>query len=415
MTTSPSLRTLAAVLLVTLVLLTVWSVYNLYSADRSAASPTPHTVASFSGLGQSDFVAALLPNVLCNCTQVTGGNTTLFASITQWVNVSIESSVSLSIPGTISLADHFAVVLSTPVWSKPLYSALNESGAIAGTSATVQDHFSINVSMLENLTKQIDEQLAYTSAEATLTVSQVVEGTVSVDGLSGFVTVAPVANFTFTSATLTSGILQPASSGVLQSTAGTDGPIPWSAYAFLIGAAAALLAVVGWYVSLAPRPGTEEEPLPDLEELIAPYDEVIAETRIAPDTPMVVPIERWKDLVKISDTLGKPILRPRAQPPATTRASFYVIDGEVGYVYRYRSRDPTPVQARPVEGLPMEPSDLVQRARALGVRTEALTAADPRYREAVIRFRRLRSLLQARRWPEAQTALEKFEEFLGPP
>lgn len=414
MTSPRALRTVAAVLVVVLVLLAVWAVYNFYSDARAASTPVARTVASFSGAGQGGFVASLLPNDLCNCTQISGGNITLFSSITQWINVSLESSVTLSAPGTISLVDHFAVILSTAAWSKTLYGAFNESGPVAGTTATVRDQFSINVSSLENLTKQIDEQLDYESPEATLSLSQMVEGTVSVDGISGIATVSPLANFTFTSATLSSGILQPTSTGVLQTTTGTDGPIPWSAYAALIVTAGSLLAALTWYVSLVRRPGTEEDALPDLEELIAPYEEVIAETRTAPDPAVVVPIERWKDLVKISDTLGKPILRPMARLPSAKRTDFYVIDGDVGYVYRHRSGGSTPIHGLPGAVHAQTPADLLDRVRAVAAQTAALSADDLRYRNAVARFRQIQALLQGRRWPEAERALDELEGFLGP-
>jgi Family of unknown function (DUF5305) len=414
MTSPRSLRTFAGLLVVLLVLLTAWSAYNLYSDARAASMPTTRTVAYYSGAGQGGFVASLLPNDLCTCTKISGGNTTLFSSITQWVNVSLVSSITLSTPGTISLVDRFAVILSTPEWTKSLYSTTNESGPFDGTTAMAQDHYSINVSALENLTKQIDEQLDYTNPEATLTISESVEGTVSVGGASGVATVAPQVSFTFNTITLSSGILQPTDTGALQTTAGTDGPIPWSGYVLMVAAAGALLAAVGWYLSLSRRAGTEEDALPDLEELIAPYDEVIAETRTVPDPAMVVPIERWKDLIKISDTLGKPILRPMARPPSSTRASFYVIDGDVGYLFRYRSDEARPNRGGLNAVDSMTPRDLLQRVRTAADRTSSLPADDPRYRNAVARFRRIQALLQARRWPEAEKALSELEVFLGP-
>jgi Family of unknown function (DUF5305) len=414
MTSARSLRTGASVLVVILVLLTLWSAFNLYSDARTASTPTTRTVASYSVVGQGGFNASLLPNDLCNCTEISGGNTTLFSSITRWVNASLVSSITLSTPGMISLVDRFAVTLSTPAWTKPLFGAINGTGPIDGKVATAQDHYSINVSALENLTKQIDEQLNYVNPEATLTISESVEGTISAGGVSTIAAVAPQVSLTFNTVTLSSGILQPTSTGVLETNAGTDGPIPWSAYLFVVAAAAALVAALGWYLSLSRRVGREEEAVPDLEELIAPYEEVIAETRTAPDPAMVVPIERWKDLIKISDTLGKPILRPMARPPSTERTSFYVIDGDVGYLYRYGSGEPAPIRGAPRPVSTTAPPDLLERVRAIADRAAALSADDPRYRNAVARFRQVRALLQAHRWPEAEKALSELEVFLGP-
>jgi hypothetical protein len=47
-------------------------------------------------------------------------------------------------------------------------------------------------------------------------------------------------------------------------------------------------------------------------------------------------VDDFSDLVKIADTLGKPILRPTGGPVAGD-SEFLVLDGDVAYSYRYPS------------------------------------------------------------------------------
>ncbi len=72
-----------------------------------------------------------------------------------------------------------------------------------------------------------------------------------------------------------------------------------------------------------------------LEEMIKPYREVILRTR-TPPPPNALSIRGWEDLVRASDTLGKPILRYETDNGVSMNA-FYVLDGPVGYVFVYGS------------------------------------------------------------------------------
>ncbi len=417
MTSRTTLRTLGALLVVAFMLLTIWSLYSFYSDTRAAGTTTTHTVASYESVGNGTFVAALVPNDLCNCTQVTGGNTTLFASITRTVNVTMASTVGMTAPGTIQWLDEFSVVLSTPAWAKPVYVSQNISSAIPGAETTVAEEYTINVSYVENLTTTIDTQLNYTAPYATLELTSLVVATVAVGGSSSqTLVVSPSANFTFESSTIATGFLPSTARGNLTSLPAADGPVPVSAY-LTVAVAATLLAVSTiWFASVNSRPGEYDlEPVPDLDEMIAPYEEAIAETATVPDPAATIPIDRWEDLVKVSDTLGKPILRPLVGPAPGPRNAFYVLDGDVGYLFRYEPgavvpspRPPEP----PLSELPGGGAQLLERVRLVAARVEALPPGDPRLAKALARFRRVRALLGARRWVEAERTLADLERLV---
>lgn len=70
-----------------------------------------------------------------------------------------------------------------------------------------------------------------------------------------------------------------------------------------------------------------------LDEIIRPYEEAIAVITGAPKVTTVTSVATFPDLVKIADTLGKPILRPAG--PDSARSTFFVLDGLLAYTYRY--------------------------------------------------------------------------------
>ena len=75
-----------------------------------------------------------------------------------------------------------------------------------------------------------------------------------------------------------------------------------------------------------------------LEEAIKPYREVIVGTRTPPPLEHLE-IREWADLVRVSDTLGKPILR-FSPGPTDGGHVFYIRDGSTTYLYDYDFRAP---------------------------------------------------------------------------
>lgn len=406
-----TLRTVTAILVFVFVLLAIWSGYNLYSDSRATTSSSSHTLADYTVDGSGDFVATLLPNDLCNCTRVAGGNTTLFTAITQTVNVTLTTSISVSAPATIETTDQFAVVLSTAVWSKSIYTAVNQTSAVAARTATRADEYSVNVSAVEALITLIDGQLNYVASQATLSVTSTVVSSIAVTGVSAAPESVSTANLTFFSSTIGASFLGSTSSGSVVAASISDSPVPTSAYLYLALALAALGASIAWLMLLRPR-GEEGETILPLENLIAPYEEAIAETAMIPDPETTISVERWEDLVKIADTLGKPILRPPRDGPGSVRGTFYVLDGSVGYLYRYAGAGGSAGKSELGSERPRITTD---RLRGVSDRIRAIGPSDARFTDAVEQFRLVRAYLRARRWSDADRAFDALEAVLNAP
>ncbi len=333
MTLSPRARRVAAVLAVVFVLTTVWAAYYLYAETHpSGAGPTGTTVATYSESSVGQFAAAVRPSYLYNnSTEVYGGDVTLFAPITNWINSSITYSLETNRTAAVSLVETFAVTLSTTAWSKTLFTSLNSSSWAATTVATLGFQYAINVSRVVALAAAINSQLDYYGSGYTLSLDPVITGTVEAAGLEQSLALEPELNFSFSGSLITPSGLSYAATGSLlappppTATSGVAGAFPYLALVGSVGG----LGGSAWVATRRP----EEEPVAPLEEIIRPYDEAIAVISAAPKGTTVTAVATFSDLVKIADTLGKPILRPAGPDPA--RSTFFVLDGLLAYTYRY--------------------------------------------------------------------------------
>lgn len=197
----------------------------------------------------------------------------------------------------------------------------------------------------------------------------------------------------------------------------------------------------------------------ELEALIKPYSEVIVGTRTPPEGASQIEVEVWGDLVKTSDTLGKPILRCGSAGDQPGRL-FYVRDGSVDYVYLYRATEapglpseslagappvagagteplspgangtaaeanPAAVPAEPEPGTPSpgdgrhplpSPEDSMQRttekARELLTKLKTIPPSSPEAREATPHIQAALQLLSRGDSPAAKVQLDEAERWL---
>jgi hypothetical protein len=409
---SPRIHRLAAVLVVVFVLTTVWAVYYLYAETHpSGGGSSGTTVATYSESSVGGFAAAVRPSYLYNnSTEVYGGNVILFTPITNWINASITYSLESNRTAAISLAETFAVTLSTPVWSKTLFTTLNSSSLPAATAATLTLRYAINVSSVVALAAAIDAQLGYQGNAYTLSLDPAISGSVKVGANEQLLALEPRLNFTFTGSLITPTGLAYASTGSLFAPAvpmtagGLSATVPYLALVGSVGG----LGCSAWVATRR----SEEERVPPLDEIIRPYEEAIAVVAGTPTEATATPVATFVDLVKIADTLGKPILRPTG--PDAARRTFFVLDGLLAYTYRYPYNGGTPAETpAPSENETDSPSargwspttaalvqQLQQEVKRLhDLSLDAATAADARRRVS-------RALDLIRAGAEAEVAIE---------
>jgi hypothetical protein len=330
---STRIRQLAAVLVVVFVLTTVWAAYYLYAETHELPSSASGTsIATYSENSVGGFAAAVRPSYLYNnSTEVYGGDTNLFTPITSWINSSITYTLEANRTAAISLVETFTVTLSTPAWSKPLFSSFNNTSLPAATTATLASQYSLNVSSVVALATAIDAQLGYYGSEYTVSLEPVISGSVEVAGIAETVALVPQLNYTFDASLITPSGLSYTSTGSLadlSSSASGGGVSMVVPYIALVGS----IGGVGSSAWVATR-RTDEERIPPLDDIIRPYEEAIATVSGYPEGVTSMAVPEFADLVKIADTLGKPVLRPAGPDPV--HPMFFVLDGPNAFTYRY--------------------------------------------------------------------------------
>lgn len=417
MKVSRTVRQAAAILVVVFLLTTIWAVYYVYEATRESTPPSPTAVASFTQAASNGFVVSLAPSYLYNnATEIVGGNFTLFTSITKWINVTMLYSLSSNRSVSMALHESFTVVLSTPVWSRTLFQSNNSTAGASTQLLPLVTHYDVNVSQVTTLATEIDVQIGYTPAVYALTLSPVTSGSVSVDGASQAISADPLLNFSISGGLITPTGFSYSSDGSVELPSTPTSPGVFSeAVPYSVLAASVVGLVLTAVVATRPR----EERTPPLDELIAPYAEAIAETAAAPDADVTIPVGQFADLVKIADTLGKPVLRPAGSDPG--RTEFLVLDGWIAYSYRYPgspaagaaspSRSP-PAPSPPARASVRSTGRVVERIQYEANRMRGLSLDEETKQEVLRRVRRAIELVHRKELFEAEVEVDELASLL---
>src|SRR5579875_3386543 len=101
---------LSAILLVSFLILTVFSIYLVIYTYQKPSNISEAPFAHFYQTADYSYVASLKPNSLYNTTLYSSENATLFQSLVNSINITLD----------ISIRENDSVLLSTSAWSKTL-------------------------------------------------------------------------------------------------------------------------------------------------------------------------------------------------------------------------------------------------------------------------------------------------------
>jgi hypothetical protein len=326
---------LSIIVVIILVLLSVFCLYAVvYAQSLQVQRQSTVTVASYSIRGDYDYNATLLPNLLYNTTVLEMRNGSLFTSITKSIDVSFTCTFSLSRPGALTLSSTYLVTLSTRAWNKTLEDSTETTQRSDIDSAVVSKSFQLNVTQILALTKEIETELQYTSPSYLLQIKPLATGSLLLAGTTVPVRFEAPLNLTISAGVIsTSGATYSKRGNVTSSFSTTDNGVVRLrdvSYASLAGSLG-LLAVCTFYALRLGKPGRKEAD--ELETKTRPYSEVIAEVQNPQKGKRQVTMKTWEDLVRVSDTLGKPILKFDQEEAGIVHRVFCVLDGETSYHY----------------------------------------------------------------------------------
>lgn len=330
---------LSMVLVIAFALMLVFSLYAVADAQgMQSEQRSTVTVASYAFQGNYDYVATLRPNTVYDTTILRNGDGPLFVSITKSLNITFTGTLLLSQPGTVSLTSSYLVTLSGGPWNKTIGHDTNATQFTDTQSAVVSRNFDLNVSQIMDMINEIQTELRFQSSTHLVQVTPVVTGSAVVAGRTMPLRFVAPLNFT-----LVNGVMTPSGMSYFQRGNGTsevivtDGTVTTYRELSYLALATSVLLLAGsvYYVAKIEKKPSNPEAV-EFEAKIRPYAEFIASVKDLPHGGREVTLDSWEDLVKVADTLGKPILELYGQQVGVaTYRLFYVLDGDTSYVYEF--------------------------------------------------------------------------------
>ena len=319
-----------------LALVTLFAVYSVvYTQSLQPKSQSTVTLATYSLRGSYNYVATLKPNDVYNSTTLSLGQGALFVSITKLINVTYTCTVFLSQPGDVDLNASYLVTLSGGAWNKTLASGSQSNQQTGTTSAIASRSFLLNMTRILTLEKEIEAELQTPSPTHLVQIKPTITGSITESGR-----VVPVYFVTPLNLTQSNGAIIPGGASyynqgnITSMTEVTNGSVynyRYSSYIFL-SVSILLLGICVFYV-LRIEKKAEPAEVDSIEKMIRPYAEVIATTTSLPKGESQVVMEKWEDLVKVADTLGKPILEFLDRGEGFTHHVFWVVDTDTTYLF----------------------------------------------------------------------------------
>jgi len=334
---------LSLLFVIVMVLLVVFSLYSVaYAQGLPTQTRSTVTVGTYSLQGTYNYVATLRPNDVYNSTTLSLGQGPLFVAITKTINVTYTCTISLGQQGSVNVGTSYLVTLSGGVWNKTLSQSSQSNQQTGVGSAISSRSFLLNVSQTVALAKKIGTELQYASSSYLVQIKPSVSGTLTEAGRT-----VPVYFVTPMNLTISGGVISP--SGTNYSHQGNITSVEIVTYGgtnttryISYGSVAASVALLGLAVYYVLRVEKKKEPpgAPDISTLTRPYREVIASTTSLPSGGAQILVEKWEDLVRVADTLGKPILEFVDKGQGFAHYVYWVLDGYSTYVYEvtYRSK-----------------------------------------------------------------------------
>ena len=350
MTKKPNPRTTknATALLVFLASLSLVSLLILYHTHATPLEETLVTsLYTYGHMGTYNYVATLKPNkIYDNKTTLEPGEGPIYRRITDHIDVNFTYLFQGNLPANFTIKYSVYEYVETANLKKQINELPQKIIESAGTNSSfsINNITTINPNSIEEIAREIREETGIAAGQYSLNITIIMdieakttEGTVN----ESF---TPILKTEFTSSATEGEIisisgLEHVKTGSITKTEKiyhSEVQKQRNASYGISIASFAGLAICTWFF-IKTRPHKPPKPEKLLEDIIAPYEEIIAETDQEPrekeqiSKPATkIAIKTLEDLAKIADTLDKPILHTY-KPPETH--IFRIIDGATQYEF----------------------------------------------------------------------------------
>ena len=329
-------------LIILLSLFALLSLFSMLGVYFTHELPTEDiettTLLTYKHVGTYDYTAKLSSNVIYNQTELKPGQGTLYTEITEYINTTFSYTFESSQESNITIEYKIDVIL--PSWSKAFNIVPQTKLNSVGNSTKFSNNHLVNITSLQELKGIVEQETRIRVTDYNVTIRPEIHTIASnnIATIDGYFT--PTMTMTFRHGTPEGNYIS--ITGLEHTTpyAITDTKkIPlrgvmnqrYASYVFCAITLSALVATT-WAYTRTLKPSLK--PKKPMEEIIAPYEEIIVEITGEPPSGQTAMVKTLEDLVKVADLLGKPVLSYEKAPSTPSKEStriFCVVDGTTKY------------------------------------------------------------------------------------
>jgi len=345
-------------LIILLSLFALLSLFSISSVYFTHQLPTEDikttTLLTYKHVGTYDYTAKLSSNIIYNQSELKPDQGTLYTEITEYIDTTFSYTFESSQESNITIEYKINVIL--PSWNKVFnivpQTKLNSVGNIAQFS---KDHL-VNITSLQELKGILEQETRIRVSDYNVTIRPEIHTIAdnNIATINEYFTPTMAITFKHGQGNYisTTGLEHTTPNAI---TDAQKTPLPgvinqrYASYAFCATTLSALVATTWAYTKTA-RPSLK--PKKPMEEIIAPYEEIVVETVEEPSSGQaavletergnryykgekpIINVKTFEDLVKVADLLGKPVLSYEKASSTSSKEStriFYVIDGTTRY------------------------------------------------------------------------------------
>lgn len=333
-------------LIILLSLFTLLSLFSMLSVYFTHQLPTEETKTTtlwtYRHVGTYDYTAKLKSNIIYNQSELKPGQGTIYTEITEYINTTFSYTFESSQEANITTEYSIDVILRSAKWSKTLHSVPKTKLNSTGMVTIFSNNYLVNIASVQELKKTLEEETKAHVSDYNVTIQPEIHiiANSSITTINEYFTPTMTMTFGQTSegSCISTTGLERTRPNAITDTKKT--PVPgvmnqrYASYIFCFATLSPLVLTI-WAYTKTLKPSVK--PKKSMEEIVAPYEEVLAESAGEPSykgQTAVITMKSLEELVKVADWLGKPVLSfekaPRTPSKESTRI-FYVLDGTTRY------------------------------------------------------------------------------------
>jgi len=324
-------------LLILFALLSIASIITLCFTHQLPTEKTiTKTLCAYEHRGKYDYTAKLRPNNLYNQSTLKPGEGTLYTRIIDHINITFSYTFQSTRTTNTTIEYLVKRELESPgKWAKNLEATTSNTVNFTGNTGGFTTTLYINIIEAHELVSLIDKDIGTSSSTFNLNVKPEIYTVARTEAGAINEPLNPTLTITFKRGTAQGDIitienLDHTKTGKITQTETIYQQWVinqrYASYTISVPTFIGLTYITWAFIKTKPK-----KPEKRLEEIIAPYEEIIAEARELSyeGKKATVTMKTMEDLVKIAYSLDKPILHSEKESTHT----FYVVDGPTKYEY----------------------------------------------------------------------------------